>query len=121
MTVSCDKASGFTTIKMEKVANKDFLDFCYDLIGCRLVDVREIEVAPNKFVDMWFDEEFLLKEHDGFLAVTPIDEYGTQILGNFVFTTTNAEGATRSVPKALVPKVREWVLAHIRIGKVREY
>ena len=59
----------------------------YKIIGCETVDILEIEAA-GKFYDVYFDDEFLLKDNP--VPTLYLDNENV-LCGNLVFTMSDEE------------------------------
>lgn len=79
-------------VEVEKI-NGSCLKSMYDILNCDTVNVREFEVE-GKYYDIWFDDEFLLKERNN-VATFLIDYgmYGKDIIcGNWLIIKSDEHG-----------------------------
>lgn len=87
----------------------------YELIDCRCVDVRTVEINGEE-IDVWFDDEFLLRgEHPIPNLMLPNHEL---LCGNVLFAKHDDEGATVGLTKKDMDDIAKWLPSRIKaLGK----
>lgn len=87
--------------RISMLSDSNFLDVAYDHIGCKVVEVLQVEIC-GKIVDAWCDEEFLINHEDAqskpqlvFKSRSGV-EIGLQ--GKVLLAGCDEEGETVSVP-----------------------
>ena len=84
------------TMGLRTIPKDDFLHQAYDIIGCRLVDVREFEYK-GKYFDAWFDEEFFFsgKPLIATLLLGDLKQNAFDLIcGSIIIAHSDEEGAT---------------------------
>lgn len=103
-------ANGGWTLYKSGLQEKQALHDMYKLIGCELVDVRTVEIDGTEF-DVWFDEEFLLKNKPVPNLLLPD---GTVLCGKVLFAKHDADGATVGLTKEDERTIENWLPSRIK-------
>lgn len=80
-----------STMTINELEPDKTLEGMYKIIGCRCVDVREVEIDGTVF-DVWFDDEFLLSGEPQIPSL--LLPYETVICGTVLFAKSNEDGET---------------------------
>ena len=92
-------------IKEVEIEKENFLEDCYKLIGCRMVEC--VGGIPNEQHDLWVDEEGWFNEDNDFFT---IEGYPQPIRGNGIILGIDRDSFESSSSKVSVYDIVERVL-----------
>lgn len=104
-----DQAVG--KLVVEDIDKDDTLQEMYRVLGCDCVDVRSFEVDGHLY-DVWFDDEFMLKDGPKFPTVllTANEGWSSEVLicGSVMFAKADMNGNTVGLDSADLKRVKKF-------------